>query len=148
MVVIVQLVREQGEAIFEEGEFIVRRHCPRDIDKKYQIRSRAILLADFFSLNGDADQFVIWLPGVGADLLGDQKGNRFVFRRGVIVVEVVHHFFDPNRAAGDFLPVLDHAADVGVGRGVNVDAPVEFWPPLQSGRSKFKIAGFSFPEQN
>ena len=42
-------------------------------------------------------------------------------RRGVVVVEVVDHLLDAHGIGGRTLPGGEHAADVGVGGGVDVD---------------------------
>ena len=116
-----ELRRQQLHRGLEQGQLVGVLHRPGDVDQEYEVRGRQPGVRRLVPLDADVQEMPVRVPGAGADLGVHGEGMRCVAGRRVGVVEVVHDLLDAHRVIGRDLAPLEETADVGVGRGIDVD---------------------------
>ena len=116
-----QPIHHQLQGRFQQRQLVRRVHRTRDIHQKHQIDRRQRLGREILALERDPQQQVAGVPRAGGEFGVDRKGLRAGGAR-IVVREVVDHFLDPHRVLRRQLAGGQHAADVGVAAGIDVDA--------------------------
>jgi len=89
-------------------------------DEENKIGGGQVVYGDFFSLQSNVDEFMLWIPGAIGHF-GIDAERVFVYWLGIVVIEIVDHLFYPHGAGGRQAAIVDVAADIAVGGFVDID---------------------------
>ena len=113
---------EVADGFFHQRQFVGVVHRAGGVDEEDEVGGRAFFWRKVGCLDGDADEFGVRLPR-GINGLGVHREGFAVLRQRVAVGEVVEDFFDAHGIGGrQAVFAGEHAADVAVAAGVNVNA--------------------------
>ena len=116
-----QLVEQQSNGLFHQRQLVGAVHGARDIQQEYDIGFRPAAGRQVISLDADIDQLVAGFPGGIDDRDVGAERNLLVARAGIVVIEIIHHLFQPYRILLRQIPVVQLTSYKTVGGRVDID---------------------------
>ena len=114
-----QLVQKQQECPLHQIQPVASVHTAGCVNQKNKIVSRAVVMFDLRCLQADQQQFRFFIPGARSDFSGHSE-RIAVFRLRIIIMEIVHHFLNPDAVRRDSFPVQHLAPEKRIGRSINI----------------------------
>ena len=115
-----ELIDEEMQRALDQRQLVGVLHRSRHIDQEDEIAGRQVRRVDPPSLEADQEEPVLFVPGAARDL----RRHRERLARGwigIVIGEIVDHLLDAHRVARRPLVLGQEAADIAVGRAIDVD---------------------------
>ena len=130
-----QVLDQEPHGALQERQLVGGPHRPGDVQQEHQVAGRALGGIDGLGLDPDAEQKMFLLPGRPGHF---HAGGDGVLSAGRVVGigEIIDHLLDADGIPRRQRTLAEKTADVGVGRGIHVDAEGgkrDPGPPFETG---------------
>ena len=115
------LAREFCEAPFQERQLVLVLHRAGRIDQEDQVGRGNFRGRNPIALDADLQQMTAGVPRCRRDLGADLEWNRATGGHRIAVVEIIDHLLGPHGVGWRALAGQQHASDIAVAAGVDVD---------------------------
>ena len=110
-----------GQALFDQVQLIGAVHRSRNIDQEHQIGRWPVGGGHIIGAQANADQARVGVPWRNRGVSGDAERLALVRRTRIIIAEVIDKLLRPDSGLWRHLPLIQHAAGLGVAAGIDID---------------------------